>query len=223
MGTVTTKNWRLWPRDWLTDITLAGDSCLKVTRMADVRQILKAVGQVDAADLDGKRKAQAFGPPKCAASSGKREWGPGYGKRSHGGITDSGRCIMYSIDRKPWGIMLVFGGTIDANEMARWVEESEAMLSSQHEKFGVLVDMRTLAPLMADAEEQMQKGQKLFKMKGMERSAVILNNPLLTMQFRRIARETGIVAWERYIDASKHPDWERMGVAWLSAATEPKE
>jgi hypothetical protein len=130
---------------------------------------------------------------------------------------------MYSIDRKPWGFMLVFGGTIEADEMARWVKESEAELPSEHEKFGVLVDMRTLVPLTADAQAQMQKGQKLFKMKGMERSVVILNNALLTMQFRRIARETGIAAWERYIDAAKHPDWEKMGVAWLTAATEPQE
>ena len=130
---------------------------------------------------------------------------------------------MYSISRKPWGFMLVFGGTIDANEMARWVKESETELSSQDEKFGVLVDMRTLVPLTEAAQEHMQKGQKLFKTKGMERSVVILNSALLTMQFRRIARETGIAAWERYIDASKHPDWEKMGVAWLTAATEPGE
>jgi hypothetical protein len=130
---------------------------------------------------------------------------------------------MYSINKKPWGFMLVFGGTIEADEMARWVKESEVLLASQHEKFGVLVDMRTLAPLVADAQAQMQRGQKLFKMKGMERSVVILDSALLAMQFRRIARETGISAWERYIDASKHPDWEKMGVAWLTAATEPKE
>ncbi len=130
---------------------------------------------------------------------------------------------MYSINKKPWGFMLVFGGTIDADEMALWVKEAEAALTSQNEKFGVLVDMRTLAPLSADAQAEMQKGQKLFKGKGMERSAVILNSAVVTMQFRRIAKETGIAAWERYIDASKHADWEKMGVAWLTAGTEPKE
>jgi hypothetical protein len=130
---------------------------------------------------------------------------------------------MYSIDKKPWGFQLVFAGTIDTDEMVRWVKESEAVLASQQDKFGVFVDMRTLAPLSSDAETQMQNGQKMFKAKGMERSVVILNNALLTMQFRRIARETGISAWERYIDASKFPDWEKMGEAWLTTATEPKE
>ena len=46
----------------------------------------------------------------------------------------------------------------------------------------------------------MQEGQKLFKNAGMERSVVILSTAMVTMQFKRIAKETGIYEWERYIE-----------------------
>ena len=55
-----------------------------------------------------------------------------------------------------------------------------------------------------------------IKQKGMERSAVILANATVTLQFKRIARETGIDAWERYVDASSVPDFETAAVDWIT-------
>jgi hypothetical protein len=46
----------------------------------------------------------------------------------------------------------------------------------------------------------------------MDRSVVILANSVTTMQFRRIAQETGIYQWERYIDASKVTNWEEIAI-----------
>jgi hypothetical protein len=55
----------------------------------------------------------------------------------------------------------------------------------------------------------------------MERSVVILSNTVTTMQFKRIAQETGIYQWERYIDASKTQNWEGIGKKWLVNAIDP--
>ncbi len=41
------------------------------------------------------------------------------------------------------------------------------------------------------------------------------------MQFKRIARETGIDQWERYINASATPNWEQVGIDWLTRAADP--
>jgi hypothetical protein len=122
---------------------------------------------------------------------------------------------MYKIEKTSYGIKLTFGGFIQKEEMAQWVTESEKVLSSLSKKFGVMVDMRELKPLTTESQLEMQKGQKLFKTNGMERSVVILNDPIITMQFKRIAKETGIYLWERYIDASKRPNWEELGKKWL--------
>lgn len=128
---------------------------------------------------------------------------------------------MYSIEKKSYGYHLVFSDFISADEMAKWVSESEAALANGPSEYGAFVDMRQLKPLAPDAQSQMQSGQKLYKEKGMVRSVVILNDAVTTLQFKRIARETGIAEWERYIDASTTADWEAKGVAWLTDGTEP--
>jgi len=83
--------------------------------------------------------------------------------------------------------------------MKQWVKESEKVLASQAPGFGVFVDMRTLSALPPESQKHMEEGQKLFKQKGMVRSAVALNSAITTMQFKRIAIDTGIAKWERYL------------------------
>jgi hypothetical protein len=128
---------------------------------------------------------------------------------------------MYKIEKTMYGVKLTFGGFIQKDEMSKWYIESEKVSGTLPTKFGVFVDMRELKPLPTDAQDEMQKGQKLYKTKGMERSVVILNNATTTIQFRRIAKETGIAQWERYLDASVNPDWEEKGKKWLVNAIDP--
>lgn len=128
---------------------------------------------------------------------------------------------MYTIEKKFYGYKLTFGTEIKEEEMAQWVQEVERKLSLHRGSMGVFVDMRTLRPLTPEAQGHMQKGQKLFKEKGMERSVVILSSVAITMQFKRIAKETGIYDWERYINASQDPDWEKTGLDWIEKGIDP--
>jgi hypothetical protein len=128
---------------------------------------------------------------------------------------------MYRIDKQPYGFRLTFGGFIAKDEMSKWVAEAEKALALVPGAFGVFVDMRTLKPLPSDSQQEMKKGQVLFKAKGMQRSVVVLCDAITTTQFRRIGKETGIDKWERYIDASANPDWESRGIAWLKTSQEP--
>jgi hypothetical protein len=128
---------------------------------------------------------------------------------------------MYKIEKKEYGFRLTFGGVISANEMFKWVNESQTTLSDAPNKFGIFVDMRDLKPLTPDAAGVMQEGQKLYKDKGMERSVVILSNSMVTMQFKRIAKDSGIYKWERYIDASAIPGWETAGEEWIRNGIDP--
>lgn len=130
---------------------------------------------------------------------------------------------MYKIEKKEFGYKLTFGGFILKEEMKNWLMESKEILETQTETFQIFVDMRTLKPLPAESQEFMQEGQKLYKQKGMERSVVILNDKITTMQFIRIAKETGIYKWERYIDASSNYNWELKGLAWLQNSVDPEK
>ena len=67
----------------------------------------------------------------------------------------------------------------------------------------------------------MTEGQKQYKMAGMERSVVIVQNALTRNQFKRLAKESGIYQWERYIDAGSVPNWERVGKDWVSLGKDP--
>jgi len=55
----------------------------------------------------------------------------------------------------------------------------------------------------------------------MTRPVVILDSATVTSQFQRLAKESGIYAWERYINGSKNPDCENVGIAWLKHSTDP--
>ena len=128
---------------------------------------------------------------------------------------------MYSIEKKDFGFYLTFTGYIDDPEMKRWAEESHSNLQSVSSPFGVFVDMRNLKPLPDTSQKFMQDGQKEYKAKGMERSAVVVANAVTKMQFKRIAQETGIYDWERYIDEQSAPDWEKKAMDWIKDGIDP--
>ncbi len=72
---------------------------------------------------------------------------------------------MYKIEKKPYGYKLTFGDMIKADEMKKWVDESKTALQTAPKEFGILIDMRTIKPLLNDAQVHMQEGQKLYKNK----------------------------------------------------------
>lgn len=127
---------------------------------------------------------------------------------------------MYKIERRPSGYLLTFGGIIDEAEMKRWASESAQALAKETSPFSVVVDMRTLAPLKPEAQSAMVEGQKLYKGKGMTRSSVIVNNAVTAAQFRRLAKESGIYQWERYIDGTRD-QCQKLAVEWARDGVDP--
>ena len=128
---------------------------------------------------------------------------------------------MFKLEKKEWGYKITFSDFIKAEEMQRWHDESKQKLLSAPGEFGVFVDMINMKPLPADAQEVLKAGQKLYKEKGMSRSVVIVNSTILKLQFQRLAKETGIYEWERYIDASSTSNWEEVGISWIKEGEDP--
>lgn len=128
---------------------------------------------------------------------------------------------MYRIEKENFGYRLTFSGFIREDEMLEWVKESEKAVIGAPKDFGVLIDMKDLKPLPEGSQRHMQDGQKIYKKKGMSRSAVIVNGATTKMQFQRIAKETGIYDWERYIDSSSTVDWEKIAIDWVSSGVDP--
>jgi hypothetical protein len=128
---------------------------------------------------------------------------------------------MYTLEKAPYGFKITIGGWATHAEATRILDESRVALNSCDRPFGVLVDIRTLKPLADDVQEVVDETQRLFRQNGLRRSAVILASAVMTLQFMRIASETGVYAHERYIDASKHTDWEQVALAWIDNGMDP--
>ncbi len=129
---------------------------------------------------------------------------------------------MYKIERRPSGYILTFAGLIEAAEMQKWHDDSESKLMTEtSNSFGVIIDMKDLKPLGAEARIIMVEGQKLYKNKGMKRSAVILNSAEVCKQFKNLAVQSGIYLTERYIDASQKKNATEIAINWVKDAIDP--
>lgn len=129
---------------------------------------------------------------------------------------------MYKIERRSSGYLLTFAGVINAEEMQRWYNESKTtLLHETSNTFGVIINMKDLQPLLAEARTIMINGQKLYKDKGMKRSAVILNSQDICLQFKNLAIQSGIYSTERYLDASKDTDAIDKAIGWVKDAIDP--
>lgn len=128
---------------------------------------------------------------------------------------------MFNVEKTTYGLRISFSDIIKLEEMNIWLEDSMRILPVDPKDFYVFVDMRDLKPISLFVQRVMDKGQQLYKRKGMIRSVVIVNNPIVKRQFEKIAIESGIYDWERYIDAMNNPDWEVKGMEWLLNAIDP--
>jgi hypothetical protein len=130
---------------------------------------------------------------------------------------------VYKIEKNDLGFHLTFGGDMTKAELEKWYEDSEQVLPWQPVPFGVIIDMRTLAPLPAEAQQVMVRGQAMYRSRGMQRSCVILDDAITTIQFMRLAKRSGIFKGERYIDASAHKDWLQQARNWVEHAVTPTQ
>ena len=81
--------------------------------------------------------------------------------------------------------------------------------------------MRTIEPLTPRAQKEIELAQRKARESGMVRSVVILADYTVTCQFKRIALQSGIYDWERYIDESNEPNWEKVGLDWVINGVDP--
>lgn len=128
---------------------------------------------------------------------------------------------MYKIEKTDLGFHLTFAGIVTKVEIDNWYAESEQVLKGRRAHFGVVIDMRTLALLPVEAQGVMVRGQAMYRSRGMERSCVILDDAITRIQFMRLARQSGIYKYERYIDASAHKNWLAEARNWVRHGITP--
>lgn len=128
---------------------------------------------------------------------------------------------MFKVERTSYGIKMTLAGFIEKEESIEWLAEVKRVVKAIPLGFNAFVDMRELKPLPAESQPATKEVHKFCKENGGVRSVVILDSAVTTMQFKHLAKETGIYDVERYIDASSNPNWEEVALLWLNNAVDP--
>lgn len=128
---------------------------------------------------------------------------------------------MYKIEKTDYGIKLTFSGFVNAEELTRWAQEVGEVSKPMQKGYCVLLDLRGMAPLSPEACDVMSKVQRRAIKAGMARAALILDNPITSMQFKRLGRQLPIGQIERYIDSTSTPNCEKVATDWLRKGIDP--
>jgi len=128
---------------------------------------------------------------------------------------------MQRVTLTDYGVDIVFGGPLSRDEAEELFEELDRTLPPPGSRFGLLVDSRTMRAYPAAVQTVFKRGIQLCVDRGMERAVVVADSSIATLQAKRLAKETGTLAWTRYLDSRSHPDWRRLARAWLLDAIEP--
>ena len=125
-----------------------------------------------------------------------------------------------TIQETEYGYRITFAGFVQQDGAEKLLAAMQSNIRHRP-GFSVLVDMRASRAFPAEAQEIVKKAIFFCREAGMERNVVVLDSAIAALQARRLARETGIGDWIRYIDASSSPDWESVALAWLERGIDP--
>jgi hypothetical protein len=130
---------------------------------------------------------------------------------------------VIEIHETEYGIRIVTNGLLSKEDLKRMGREAGQIVPRLRKGFGVLHEMRGMFTLPPDAREVMKRNMEVAKQSGMGRSAQILDNAVVTLQFSRLAKEIGISDTMRQFDSSKAPDCERAAIDWIVKGIDPYE
>lgn len=121
-----------------------------------------------------------------------------------------------------YGFRVHAPGFITPEEARAWLEDLKPrVLALGGRPFGLLVDSRTQRANPVETQELIREAMVWLRDHGMERSVVALDSTVALMQILRLAKATGVYAYERYVDSLKDPAWEARALAWILRAVDP--
>jgi hypothetical protein len=121
-----------------------------------------------------------------------------------------------------FGIRVYAPGYITPKEMRIWFEELKPKVQALGGKpFGLLSDIRTQRANPPESQEVLKEALIWLRHQGLTRSVVVLDSMVALIQTLRLSKVAGLYDTERYLDASKEPDWEQKALDWLTRSVDP--
>ncbi len=128
---------------------------------------------------------------------------------------------MIIYEKTDYGLYFKFSGIIKLSEITEWKEWIVTTVADLDDGYAVFVDMREIDIMPAECKAEVEAVQKFCVSHNFSRSVIVLNDPMTAMQFKLIAKKTGVYEHERYVDASTCEDWEKKAMDWLLHAVDP--
>lgn len=129
---------------------------------------------------------------------------------------------MLKYELTDYGVHFELGGKVTLEEIQEFSDRFHQFLDQTKGGFCVLADFKGVELISSAGKEIIAECQKNARKNGMLRSVVIVKDTVTKYQFKTLARQTGIYVWERYIDASKHKNWEELAFSWLLDGYDPE-
>lgn len=126
--------------------------------------------------------------------------------------------------RTEYGFRANASGYITPAEANTWFDDLRAKVAIKKGRpFGLMVDIRGQKANPPETQEIIKNAMGWLRQNGMTRSAVVLDSAVARLMMVRMAKQTGVYQWERYIDASKDTDWETKAIDWIVHGAEPSK
>jgi hypothetical protein len=126
--------------------------------------------------------------------------------------------------RTEYGFRVNAPGYITPPEAIAWFEDLRNKVALKKGRpFGLLVDIRSQKANPPETQETIKQAMMWLRQSGMTRSAVVLDSAVARLMMVRMAKQSGVYDWERYIDAGKDPDWETKALGWIVHGHEPSK
>ncbi|MBU8900402.1 hypothetical protein DRW03_07945 [Corallococcus sp. H22C18031201] len=126
--------------------------------------------------------------------------------------------------RTEYGFRANATGYITPAEANAWFDDLRAKVAIKKGRaFGLMVDIRGQKANPPETQEIIKQAMGWLRQNGMVRSTVVLDSAVARLMMVRMAKQSGVYQWERYLDASKDSDWETKAIDWIVHGHEPSK
>ena len=131
---------------------------------------------------------------------------------------------MYKIEETDYGFKIHISGNLSSTETHSWINEFEEMIKTRNSAtFHILLDLREIKDFDSETLNGIEKGLRVFKQRGMERSVLVLDSTFTYLKFKKNYNKSKTTKDQRYLDASTNSYWEQAAGSWLSKGIDPSK
>lgn len=129
--------------------------------------------------------------------------------------------MVYTIEKKPYGIRLCFNGMMDEETAKNFVNDFNKVLDTIAGSISIMIDLINGSPMPGKSQILVNELYQKVIQKGLIRSANIVPSSMMKLQMVRLAKEHGTYDKARYINFSDNPGWEKIALDWLENGIDP--